>query len=341
MRNTMPRLVARVMLVLGLLAVHCLAVCSANPNQSFRDEDRRTWGSAARDAQLRSEGEEVHWHDYFFLVFRFGLFTFIICFPFVRGGKVWFQAGGRIHFRRNQNGWINGLTLVRPDMERWLILSGYHTATMEYAADKTPHKLTPDEVYALPEIPAPDATEIQELDIEQGSRVEHEKVGVHPRGDTPNEEPNKDTANDAKDETGSDDNDEENMVKQESSVQDDAVDAPSEPPSQAASDSGGIPEENSTESTTEVLFTTTMSTSCSICIEDFEKGETIRLLPRCGHAFHTDCILPWLTERQGCCPCCKEDVILRPPSDDDNAQVPRQLVVFARRPRDPNRIYMG
>ena len=26
-----------------------------------------------------------------------------------------------------------------------------------------------------------------------------------------------------------------------------------------------------------------------------------RLLPLCGHSFHTDCILPWL-ERQGCCP---------------------------------------
>jgi hypothetical protein len=33
------------------------------------------------------------------------------------------------------------------------------------------------------------------------------------------------------------------------------------------------------------------------------------LLPRCGHAFHTECILPWLTERQGCCPCCKALVV--------------------------------
>ena len=29
-----------------------------------------------------------------------------------------------------------------------------------------------------------------------------------------------------------------------------------------------------------------------------------RLLPLCGHSFHTDCILPWL-ERHGCCPLCK------------------------------------
>ena len=48
-------------------------------------------------------------------------------------------------------------------------------------------------------------------------------------------------------------------------------------------------------------FTTTTCTTCSICIEEFENGEKNRLLPLCGHSFHTDCILPWL-ERQGCCP---------------------------------------
>mmetsp|Transcript_49432 Transcript_49432/g.119915 ORF Transcript_49432/g.119915 Transcript_49432/m.119915 type:complete len:911 (+) Transcript_49432:90-2822(+) len=52
-------------------------------------------------------------------------------------------------------------------------------------------------------------------------------------------------------------------------------------------------------------FTTTTCTTCSICIEEFDVGEKLRLLPRCGHSFHTECILPWLTERQGCCPLCK------------------------------------
>eukprot|EP00531_Pseudo-nitzschia_arenysensis_P009441 CAMPEP_0116122034 /NCGR_PEP_ID=MMETSP0329-20121206/4004_1 /TAXON_ID=697910 /ORGANISM="Pseudo-nitzschia arenysensis, Strain B593" /LENGTH=761 /DNA_ID=CAMNT_0003615865 /DNA_START=518 /DNA_END=2803 /DNA_ORIENTATION=+ len=68
-------------------------------------------------------------------------------------------------------------------------------------------------------------------------------------------------------------------------------------------------------------FTTTTCTTCSICIDEFEEGETIRLLPRCGHAFHTDCILPWLQDRQGCCPLCKTDVLDRGSqenSDDNN-----------------------
>jgi len=48
-------------------------------------------------------------------------------------------------------------------------------------------------------------------------------------------------------------------------------------------------------------------TSCSICLDDYEQGEKLRLLP-CGHFFHTDCVLPWLTERQDCCPLCKVKV---------------------------------
>merc|ERR1711933_233756 len=34
-----------------------------------------------------------------------------------------------------------------------------------------------------------------------------------------------------------------------------------------------------------------------------------RLLPRCKHFYHTECILPWLTQRQGCCPMCKTPVL--------------------------------
>jgi len=55
-------------------------------------------------------------------------------------------------------------------------------------------------------------------------------------------------------------------------------------------------------------YDTICGTTCPICIEDFEPGEKLRMLP-CGHAFHTECILPWLTRRQGCCPLCKKSVL--------------------------------
>jgi hypothetical protein len=40
---------------------------------------------------------------------------------------------------------------------------------------------------------------------------------------------------------------------------------------------------------------------CSICVEPYHEGETLRQLP-CGHDFHRSCIDPWLTKRSGNCP---------------------------------------
>ena len=53
----------------------------------------------------------------------------------------------------------------------------------------------------------------------------------------------------------------------------------------------------------------TSSSCCPICIEEFVVGEKLRVLPRCNHLFHIDCIMPWLTERQGCCPQCRTPVL--------------------------------
>jgi len=40
---------------------------------------------------------------------------------------------------------------------------------------------------------------------------------------------------------------------------------------------------------------------CSICTDDFEKGQDVRLLP-CNHKFHPACIDPWLLNVSGTCP---------------------------------------
>lgn len=47
--------------------------------------------------------------------------------------------------------------------------------------------------------------------------------------------------------------------------------------------------------------------SCAVCFESFESEVPVTVLP-CQHYFHTECIGPWLTERQAKCPLCKHDV---------------------------------
>ena len=40
---------------------------------------------------------------------------------------------------------------------------------------------------------------------------------------------------------------------------------------------------------------------CPVCLEDFEEGQEVRVLP-CHHNFHPDCIDPWLLNVSGSCP---------------------------------------
>jgi hypothetical protein len=52
---------------------------------------------------------------------------------------------------------------------------------------------------------------------------------------------------------------------------------------------------------------------CSICTEDFNRGEEVRVLP-CNHKFHPECVDPWLLNVSGTCPLCRID--LRPATAD-------------------------
>ncbi|CAN4116744.1 unnamed protein product [Withania somnifera] len=47
--------------------------------------------------------------------------------------------------------------------------------------------------------------------------------------------------------------------------------------------------------------------SCSVCLQDFQLGETVRCLPQCHHMFHLPCIDTWLL-RHGSCPLCRRDL---------------------------------
>ena len=61
--------------------------------------------------------------------------------------------------------------------------------------------------------------------------------------------------------------------------------------------------------------------ACSVCTDDFVKGQDIRVLP-CNHKFHPECIDPWLLNVSGTCPLCRVD--LRPTKNHDSHNEARE-----------------
>jgi len=215
----------------------------------------------------RMNGSNFYW-------LRFVLFTLLIVSPCCRGGYLWWNGGGRIRFRRNENGRIIGLQYVSP-VSYWLSSTG-----VPVARSPVSDRLTPEQVMGLPEIvyrplteARSDANEETAGGVSQASNLEEVDILVS---------------------SGS--ADDEVVARQPQS--------PLERPTCVSESLRGPDEEQSMEANFETNFTT-----CSICIDEFEAGERLRILPRCKHVFHTQCILPWLTERQGCCPLCKTSVI--------------------------------
>lgn len=48
-------------------------------------------------------------------------------------------------------------------------------------------------------------------------------------------------------------------------------------------------------------------TDCSVCLSEFEEDESVRLLPKCSHAFHVHCIDTWLKNHSNC-PLCRSTI---------------------------------
>ncbi|URE32099.1 Zinc finger, C3HC4 type (RING finger) [Musa troglodytarum] len=60
---------------------------------------------------------------------------------------------------------------------------------------------------------------------------------------------------------------------------------------------------------------------CAVCLSRFEPAEALRLLPKCRHGFHVECVDTWL-DAHSTCPLCRvrvdpEDVLLFPPQEPE------------------------
>jgi len=306
-------------------------------NAPFRNNN---YGSWSQDAD--GEDDDDHWGTYAFIWVRFMLFAFIFCFPFMRFLRMWWMAGGRIRFRRNEAGRIVGLMYQAP-MQNWF--APHANQNQDSTAAPIRDKLTNDQVMELPEISYEVPSEETANDSEETepptvkSSEETLKEGDDDNDDSPknpvqvkmgNDDTLDDTLEEARNGESSSDAlsgieqanpggscEETTLVSSDSTSRDEGDISQSQGLSSGVAEECNSSASSPDSSTRKALYTTTISTTCSICIDEFEQGEKIRLLPRCGHGYHTECILPWLTERQGCCPLCKTSVLEK---DVDNQQ---------------------
>lgn len=76
---------------------------------------------------------------------------------------------------------------------------------------------------------------------------------------------------------------------------------------------------------------------CAVCITELAAGETARVLPRCGHAFHVACVDMWLRSHSTC-PLCRRPAVDDPPvpppavaapeADPDSPNFPTNVLFF-------------
>ncbi|XP_047152511.1 E3 ubiquitin-protein ligase ATL6-like [Vigna umbellata] len=50
---------------------------------------------------------------------------------------------------------------------------------------------------------------------------------------------------------------------------------------------------------------------CAVCLNEFEETETLRLIPKCDHVFHPECIDEWLASHTTC-PVCRANLVPEP-----------------------------
>ncbi|KAG8363787.1 hypothetical protein BUALT_Bualt19G0058700 [Buddleja alternifolia] len=72
---------------------------------------------------------------------------------------------------------------------------------------------------------------------------------------------------------------------------------------------------------------------CAVCLNEFEEDETLRLIPKCDHVFHPECIDAWL-ESHVTCPVCRAN--LTPQLGDEPVQPEPELTIATNQEMNDN-----
>ncbi|GMH03846.1 hypothetical protein Nepgr_005685 [Nepenthes gracilis] len=63
---------------------------------------------------------------------------------------------------------------------------------------------------------------------------------------------------------------------------------------------------------------------CSVCLCEIQEGEKARLLPKCNHGFHVDCIDMWF-QSNSTCPLCRTLVVSQCSSNKNHVEIPENF----------------
>ncbi|XP_007050979.2 PREDICTED: RING-H2 finger protein ATL5 [Theobroma cacao] len=76
---------------------------------------------------------------------------------------------------------------------------------------------------------------------------------------------------------------------------------------------------------------------CAVCLAEFENDEEARVLPKCNHTFHVDCIDMWFYSHSNC-PLCRApvqaDTLVNPPKTLDQTVFPVAEAASSEPPRE-------
>ena len=238
------------------------------------------------------------------------IFVFVtLMFPVVRMLMYCCVHYHDLRWRRNERGWIVGFNWTRRNLEGnegvWN-LAGFQMGVVR--GRPVTHTLTKEQVYALPTIRFGVDDLKNVIRKYRGEEVEHAvgKTGAEDlEGTSASTNLEVKPAAAAEVNTVDQNNASTDILSNEGDTRVDTEDTANDT-EDTASNAEDAPVEKKDNAFVQAAFDSCVS--CSICICEFEHGEEMRLLPECGHAFHTECILPWLTEKKNVCPLCQQKV---------------------------------
>ncbi|XP_028806254.1 E3 ubiquitin-protein ligase ATL31-like [Neltuma alba] len=77
-------------------------------------------------------------------------------------------------------------------------------------------------------------------------------------------------------------------------------------------------------------FGKTAALECAVCLSEFDHQDTLRLLPKCNHVFHPQCIDAWFASHETC-PVCRARL---KPTEEEPRQGENEVVIVI--PNEPN-----